>query len=120
MLVAAPGSELRDVVQRYTRAWRWLLEYDEKHLSERPAVPAQPAGAAGDGRGPGAGLGAIVSLLLLWALYLAGRTRMAEGLTALTGAGDVQFLGSAEASSIILAALAVGALTGTVVSRAVR
>lgn len=66
------------------------------------------------------GLGAIVSLLLLWALYLAGRTRMAEGLSALTGAGDVQFLGSAEASAIILAALAVGALTGTVVSRAVR
>jgi cell division transport system permease protein len=66
------------------------------------------------------GLGATVSLLLLWAIYRAMQTRMAEGLAALTGAGDVQFLGSAEASFIIFAALVVGALTGTVVSRAVR
>jgi cell division transport system permease protein len=66
------------------------------------------------------GLGATVSLLLLWALYQAGRTRLGEGLSALTGTADVRFLGSAEAGFIMVAALLVGGLTGTVVSRAVR
>jgi cell division transport system permease protein len=66
------------------------------------------------------GLGAAVSLLLLWALYRAALPRIGEGLAALTGAGDVQFLGGAEAAFIIFAALIVGGLTGTVVSRAVR
>jgi cell division transport system permease protein len=66
------------------------------------------------------GLGASVALLLLWALYEAARSRLGDSLAALTGAAQVQFLGSADASLIIFAALIVGALTGTVVSRAVR
>ena len=66
------------------------------------------------------GLGASVSLLLLWGLYMAARTRVAEGLGALTGAADVRFLGGLEAAFIVMAALVVGGITGTVVSRAVR
>jgi cell division transport system permease protein len=66
------------------------------------------------------GLGALVSLLLLWGLYRAARSRMLEGLSALTSAADVQFLGAPEAAFVVLAALLVGALTGTVVSRAIR
>ena len=66
------------------------------------------------------GLGAAVSLVLLWGLYKAMRSNMAESFVALTGTSDVQFLGGAEAGFIVLAALVVGGLTGTVVSRAVR
>jgi cell division transport system permease protein len=66
------------------------------------------------------GLGAVVSLLLLWALYQGARSRMLEGLGALTAAADVQFLNPSEAGLIVLAALIVGGLTGTVVSRAIR
>jgi cell division transport system permease protein len=66
------------------------------------------------------GLGAVFSLLLLWGLYQGARSRMLEGLGALTSAADVQFLGPSEAGLIVLAALIVGGLTGTVVSRAIR
>jgi cell division transport system permease protein len=66
------------------------------------------------------GLGASVSLVLLWALYQAARSRIGEGLGAVTGAAEVHFLGGFEAGFIVLAALIVGGLTGTVVSRAIR
>jgi cell division transport system permease protein len=66
------------------------------------------------------GLGASVSLALLWVLYQAGRSRIGEALGAITGAPEVHFLGGGEAGFIILAALIVGGLTGTVVSRAIR
>lgn len=66
------------------------------------------------------GLGATVSLLLLWAVYEASRSRLGDSLAALTGAAQVQFLGGSEAGLMVVAALMVGALTGTVVSRAVR
>jgi prophage maintenance system killer protein len=41
-LVSDEGRAVLDVVHRYTRAWRALLEYDEKRLAERPARPAAP------------------------------------------------------------------------------
>lgn len=66
------------------------------------------------------GVGAAVSLLLLWGLYAFAKSSMAEGLRLVAGSGDVRFLGSVEAAFIIFAALVVGALTGTMVSRAVR
>jgi len=44
-LVTGEGQAVLDVVQRYTRAWRLLLEYDEKRLPDRPANPALPAAA---------------------------------------------------------------------------
>ncbi len=44
-LVTGDGQAVLDVVRRYTRAWRLLLEYDEKRLPDRPANPAPPAAA---------------------------------------------------------------------------
>jgi prophage maintenance system killer protein len=44
-LVTSEGQAVLDVVQRYTRAWRLLLEYDENRLPDRPAHPAPPAAA---------------------------------------------------------------------------
>jgi len=41
-LVTDEGRAVLDVVQRYTRAWRLLLEYDEQRLADRPAHPALP------------------------------------------------------------------------------
>jgi len=44
-LVTDEGMAVLDVVRRYSRAWRLLLEYDERRLAETPARPA-PASAA--------------------------------------------------------------------------
>jgi prophage maintenance system killer protein len=44
-LVTDEGRAVLDVVQRYTRSWRILLEYDEQRLAERPAHPLAPAAA---------------------------------------------------------------------------
>jgi prophage maintenance system killer protein len=41
-LVTDEGRAVLQVVQQYTRAWRLLLEYDEKRLSERPRQPVAP------------------------------------------------------------------------------
>ncbi len=38
-LVTDEGRAVLDVVQRYTRAWRLLLEYDERRLADAPARP---------------------------------------------------------------------------------
>jgi len=42
-LVTDEGQAVLDVVKRYTRSWRLLLEYDEQRLAERPAKPVAPA-----------------------------------------------------------------------------
>lgn len=42
-LVTDEGRAVLDVVQRYTRSWRLLLEYDEERLAEVPGRPVQPA-----------------------------------------------------------------------------
>jgi prophage maintenance system killer protein len=42
-LVTDEGRAVLDVVQRYTRAWRILLEYDEERLAEPPARTASPS-----------------------------------------------------------------------------
>jgi prophage maintenance system killer protein len=41
-LVSDEGRAVLDVVQRYTRAWRLLLEYDENRLSRAPEHPVAP------------------------------------------------------------------------------
>ena len=41
-LVTDEGRAVLEVVQQYTRAWKWLLEYDEKRLAEKPARPLKP------------------------------------------------------------------------------
>lgn len=43
-LVTEQGRAVLDVVQRYTRAWRLLLEYDEDRLATSPAHPIEPSG----------------------------------------------------------------------------
>ena len=42
-LVTDEGRAVLDVVERYTRAWRLLLEYDERRLAEAPARPRRPS-----------------------------------------------------------------------------
>lgn len=42
-LVTDEGQAVLGVVQRYTRSWRLLLEYDEERLAERPARPVAPS-----------------------------------------------------------------------------
>lgn len=44
-LVTDEGRAVLDVVQRYSRSWRWLLEYDEGRLSEQPRRTIAPAAA---------------------------------------------------------------------------
>lgn len=41
-LVTGEGRDVLEVVQRYTRAWRLLLEYDEERLAAAPARPDAP------------------------------------------------------------------------------
>jgi len=41
-LVTDEGRAVLEVVQQYTRAWRWLLEYDERRLAEAPSRPLKP------------------------------------------------------------------------------
>src|SRR5690606_9341449 len=42
-LVTDEGQAVLDVVQRYTRSWRLLLEYDEERLAEKPSHPVAPS-----------------------------------------------------------------------------
>jgi prophage maintenance system killer protein len=42
-LVTDEGRAVLEIVQGYTRAWRWLFEYDEGRLPEAPARPVAPA-----------------------------------------------------------------------------
>jgi hypothetical protein len=44
-LVTDEGKAVLDIVQQYTRAWRLLLEYDERRL---PAAPARPLAPTAD------------------------------------------------------------------------
>jgi cell division transport system permease protein len=66
------------------------------------------------------GLGAVVSLLALWAIYGVTKSNLIESLQLVAGSGEVRFLGPPEGAFIVLSALVIGGLTGTVVSRAVR
>jgi prophage maintenance system killer protein len=42
-LVTDEGQAVLQVVQQYTRAWRLLLEYDERRLPDRPRQPVAPS-----------------------------------------------------------------------------
>ena len=44
-LVTDEGRAVLDVVQRYTRSWRLLLEYDEGRLADQPRQAVSPRGA---------------------------------------------------------------------------
>jgi len=51
-LVSDEGRAVLDVVQQYSRTWRWLFEYDEGRLPAAPARPVVPAASIllGDAR----------------------------------------------------------------------
>jgi prophage maintenance system killer protein len=42
-LVTDEGQAVLELVQNYTRTWRWLLEYDENRLATKPPRPVVPA-----------------------------------------------------------------------------
>ena len=44
-LVTEEGRDVLGVVQRYTRSWRLLLEYDEERLADRPGRAVAPTAA---------------------------------------------------------------------------
>ena len=46
-LITDEGRSVLQVVQRYTRAWRLLLEYDEERLAEIPDLPVSPGASLG-------------------------------------------------------------------------
>lgn len=66
------------------------------------------------------GVGAALALLVLALLFRTARPQLSDALTAVAGQGDLQFLGRAEGALLVVAAVAVGGLTGVLVSRAVR
>jgi len=66
------------------------------------------------------GMGAVVSLILLWGLFLAVGARLSAAVEGLASIGDVRFLGLQDAAFLIAAGLVVGGLAGTVASRVVR
>lgn len=41
-LVTDEGKAVLEVVQGYSRTWRWLLEYDEQRLAGKPLQPVAP------------------------------------------------------------------------------
>ncbi|MCC6728751.1 MAG: virulence protein RhuM/Fic/DOC family protein [Chthonomonadales bacterium] len=86
-LVTDEGRAVLDVVQRYSRSWRLLLEYDEERLAERPTRPVAPAG----------------SLTLAGARTVAARLR--EDLSARGEAGTLFGQERGEALAAILGAI---------------
>jgi cell division transport system permease protein len=66
------------------------------------------------------GIGAVLSLLLLWGVFAAVRGRLDEALAGFGDIGALRFLSVQEAVMMIIAGLAVGALAGAVGSRTVR
>jgi cell division transport system permease protein len=66
------------------------------------------------------GAGAAVALLVLWVLFVFAKTRWRNVLTDFGGLGDLRFLGPPEIAVVVVAALLVGAFTGSLVARAIR
>lgn len=42
-LVSGAGRDVLEIVEQYTRAWRLLLQYDEKRLADAPQHPVEPS-----------------------------------------------------------------------------
>jgi len=66
------------------------------------------------------GVGAVLSLAALWAVFVALRGRLNEAVAALGASTDVKFLGPENALLLVVAGLSVGAIAGLIVSRVVR
>lgn len=63
------------------------------------------------------GIGVVLSLLILWAVFAATRAQLNEAAAAWGNLGDVRFLSFGEAALLIVSGLIVGALAGMVASR---
>ncbi len=92
-LVTDEGQAVLAVVQRYTRSWRLLLEYDEDRLAAAPGRPVVPAAAlsVGDVRAAVASLRQEISIRGE-ASGLFGQER-GEGLAGILGAIEQTFGG---------------------------
>jgi hypothetical protein len=93
-LVTDQGRAVLDVVQRYTRTWRLLLEYDEERLAQAPAQAVTPGTpiALAEARAAAADLRADL-LRRGEAGDLFGRER-GDGLAAILGALEQTFDGA--------------------------
>ena len=65
-------------------------------------------------------IGAVLSLLLLWALFATTRRQVNAALAEWGNAGELRFLGAPEAALLIASGLFVGGIAGLIASRAAR
>ena len=66
------------------------------------------------------GIGAILSLLVLWALFVSTRGQLNSALQSWGSVGELRFLSPFEAVSLVAAGVVVGAVAGFVASRIAR
>jgi cell division transport system permease protein len=66
------------------------------------------------------GIGALVSLVVLWAVFAATRTQLNDAATAWGSVGALRFLGVGEATLLVASGLVIGGLAGLIASRTVR
>jgi cell division protein FtsX len=66
------------------------------------------------------GVGAALSIVLLWAMFVAVRGRLYEAVAGFADIGELRFLGWQDSLLLVLAGFAVGALAGVVAARSVR
>ncbi len=66
------------------------------------------------------GIGAVLSLAMLWAVYAALRTQLRATVAGFANTGELRFLGLGDAILLLIAGLVVGGLAGGVASRVAR
>jgi cell division protein FtsX len=66
------------------------------------------------------GIGALLSLALLWALFAATRDQVTAAMAEWGSVGSLRFLGLGEAVLLIAGGLVVGGVAGLIASRAAR
>ena len=66
------------------------------------------------------GVGALLSLIALWALFVMTREQFNAALVQWGGSGELRFLGLADVAMVLVSGVLVGGLAGLVASRSVR
>jgi cell division transport system permease protein len=66
------------------------------------------------------GIGALLSLVVLWAVFATTRTQLNQAVAGWGNVGELRFLSLAESALLIAIGLLVGALAGLIASRTVR
>lgn len=67
-----------------------------------------------------AGIGALLSLAVLWVVFATTRTQLREAVAAWGSVGELRFLSVGEAALLVMTGLVLGALAGLIASRTVR